>query len=197
MKSDSKGRMRARVARHASSRWAKFTVLLTAWALCFLLLSTNITPSAVKLEIGKPAMRNVVAHRTVLNKAATDLLKEEARKNFLLSSADNPAYMRINETVSVLAESRLDTLFGLVSKARGNTGKGIQAKLDELTKSMAVAGIPPMPKSALSRLIELPGEQFSEELSRGLPLHIGGFVSQARLPVNQKSPFRLTIIQWI
>lgn len=165
MKSDSKGRMRARVARHASSRWAKFTVLLTAWALCFLLLSTNITPSAVKLEIGKPAMRNVVAHRTVLNKAATDLLKEEARKNFLLSSADNPAYMRINETVSVLAESRLDTLFGLVSKARGNTGKGIQAKLDELTKSMAVAGMPPMPKSALSRLIELPGEQFSEELS--------------------------------
>ncbi|HNZ09028.1 MAG TPA: HDIG domain-containing protein [Bacillota bacterium] len=165
MKNDGRGRARARIARRASSKWIKLAVLLAAWALCFLMLSTNITPLAVKLELGKPAMRNVIAHRTVLNKAATDILKQEARKNFLLSSSENPAYMRINETVSVVAESRMDTLFSLISKARGNTSKGIQARLDELVKAMTAAGIPSMPKPALSRLIELTSEQFSEELS--------------------------------
>ena len=151
----------ARVGR----KWVRGIILVSAWVVCFVLLSTNITPLAVKLEVGKPAMRTVVAHRTVVNIAATEALRQEARKNFLLSSANSQAFMSINESVYVVAESRLDTLFSLLARERGTGARSTAAKVDSLSKSLVQAGIPSVPQQLLYRLMEMPAESLGEELS--------------------------------
>lgn len=146
-------------------RWAKALSLTAAWAICFILLASNITPLAIKLEVGKPAMRSVVAHRTVLNHQATNVLKAEARKTFLLSSSGNPAYMKINEASYVVAESRLDMLFSLVSQARSASTKSMQVRLDELSVATKAAGVPKIPDAAMRSLLTIDGLLYSDAMS--------------------------------
>ncbi len=119
----------------------------------------------MKLELGKPAMRSVIAHKTVLNQVDTDVLREEARKNFLLSSVDRPSFMKINEAVSVVAENRLDALYTQLAEARAAYVKGPLNVLGNLQKSLAAASLPVIDKAALEYFLGLENGRYNEAVS--------------------------------
>jgi hypothetical protein len=138
---------------------------LAVWGICFMLLATNLTPPAVKLEVGKPAMRTVTAHRTVINRPATDALREEARKNFLLSSAGNPSYMSVNQTVAIIAETHLDALYAMVTKARVLQASDPVKAYSEAVKAISAAGLPALERSSLESLLRMDDKEFNDVMS--------------------------------
>ncbi len=138
---------------------------LAVWGICFILLATNLTPPAVKLEVGKPAMRTVTAHRTVVNRPATDALKEEARKNFLLSSAGNPSYMSVNQTVAIIAETHLDALYIILTKARVLQADEPAKAYSEAVKAISAAGLPALERGSLESLLRMEDKKFADVMS--------------------------------
>ncbi len=149
----------------SGDNWIRALAYLLTWGACFMLLATNLTPPAVKLELGKPAMRAVIAHKTVLNQVATDVLREEARKNFLLSSVDRPSFMKINEATSVVAENRLDALYTQLSEARAAYANDPAGVLGSLQNSLAAASLPSINEATLEYFLRLENGRYNDATS--------------------------------
>lgn len=76
----------------------------------FLILAFK-SPTGVELRVGEVAARDIEAPRSVVNRVATERLRDEAAREAVRNAADNPENYRINTTVSVLAADEVQALF--------------------------------------------------------------------------------------
>lgn len=94
--------------------------------LIFLILAVK-SPTGVDLRVGQVAARDIEAPRSVVNRVATERLREEAAREAVRNAADDPANYRINTTVAVLAADEVQGLFNrLADLARAGQGQAAQ-----------------------------------------------------------------------
>lgn len=81
----------------------------------FLILAFK-SPTGVDLRVGEVAARDIEAPRSVVNRVATERLRDEAAREAVRSAADNPDNYRINTTISVLAADEVQGLFNRLAQ---------------------------------------------------------------------------------
>jgi len=75
--------------------------------------------SSVALEKGQFAKRDIQAQRTIVNRVATEKLREEARKAYLKNAPSFPDNYEINQSYSYIAEETVESIFDAISLASG------------------------------------------------------------------------------
>lgn len=92
-----------------------------------LIIAWTVLPATVSLEAGQLAKRDIEAPRTVVNRPATERLREEARKAYVKNAPNNPDNYEINQAYSYMAEEAVDAAFDAVKRARAEAGAGASA----------------------------------------------------------------------
>lgn len=107
-------------------------------AFCTLVVLTIIVawaalPKAVSLAPGQLAKSDIEAPRTVINRSATDKIREEARKDYVKNAPNVMSNYEINQAYSYMAEDAVEAAFSAVEQARAE--RGANAPADEVGKA--------------------------------------------------------------
>ena len=93
-----------------------------------LIIAYAVLPQSVALEVGQFAKRDIESPRTIVNRVATDKLREEARKAYMKSAPNSLENYEISQSYSYMAEESVDAVFDAVAAEReGNSDKTPQA----------------------------------------------------------------------
>jgi putative nucleotidyltransferase with HDIG domain len=92
-----------------------------------LIIAWTVLPATVSLEVGQLAKRDIEAPRTIVNRPATERLREEARKAYVKNAPNNPDNYEINQAYAYMAEEAVDAAFEAVKNARAAAGTGASA----------------------------------------------------------------------
>ncbi len=112
---ESARRFGSSVKTFASSRIA---VAVATVILGSLIVASALLPQAVTLEEGQFAKRDIQAQRTIVNRVATEKLREEARKTYLKNAPSFPDNYEINQSCSYMSEEAVESVFSAVDSAR-------------------------------------------------------------------------------
>ena len=69
-----------------------------------LIVCSEVLPGTVEHRGRKPAKNDIVAHRTVVNRYATQKLQDEARRSFIKEASKSQTYYQINLAMSYQSE---------------------------------------------------------------------------------------------
>lgn len=84
-----------------------------------LIVCSEVLPGTVSIEAGSPAKNDIVAHRTVVNRYATQKLQDEARRSFIKEASKSQTYYQINLAMSYQSEESVDEVMRIIQE--GNT----------------------------------------------------------------------------
>ncbi|MEA4883481.1 MAG: HDIG domain-containing protein [Clostridia bacterium] len=118
--SGSKSRVSAAIGAVFGSR---LTIAFVAVAVAAVMVSWVLLPRAVELAPGQLAKRDIDAPRTVVNRVATDKLREDARKAYLRNAPSFSGNYEVNLSYSYMAEEAVDSVFAAVVSANANDPK--------------------------------------------------------------------------
>lgn len=122
----------------------------------FLILAFK-SPTGVDLRVGEVAARDIEAPRSVVNRVATERLRDEAAREAVRNAANNPENYRINTTVGVLAADEVQGLFHrLIQVATPDTEEAAgvtDAQVIQAVEILAEAGVS-LPASTVRPVLE-------------------------------------------
>ncbi|BAS28476.1 phosphohydrolase [Limnochorda pilosa] len=95
------------VRRPTDGRWWLFI----GTGLLLLLILAVKSPTGFDLRVGQVASRDIQAPRPVVNRVATEQLREQAAREAVRNAADDPANYRINATVAIQASDAVQDLY--------------------------------------------------------------------------------------
>ncbi len=110
-----KRRFRPRILNFLKSWGAVFISIV----LITLIVCSEVLPGTVSIEAGSPAKNDIVAHRTVVNRYATQKLQDEARRSFIKEASKSQTYYQINLAMSYQSEESVDEVMRIIQE--GNT----------------------------------------------------------------------------
>ncbi len=99
---------------------SKTMIALVTVAISSLIIAYAVLPQSVVLEAGQFAKRDIESPRTIVNRVATDKLKEDARKAYMKSAPNSPENYEISQSYSYMAEESVDAVFDAVVTARAD-----------------------------------------------------------------------------
>ncbi|MCR4425894.1 MAG: HDIG domain-containing protein [Firmicutes bacterium] len=116
----------------------RLVIALAAVVVSSFVVSTVLLPRTVVLEVGSPAKRDIQAHRSIVNRLATQRLQDEARRTFLRNAPSSAANYQINPAFSYVAEESVEEVFDAIEAARAdaassttNAAQGAEQRLRE------------------------------------------------------------------
>ena len=128
-----------------------------------LILSAILVPRRVDLEVGQPSKVDVEASRDIINRPATERLREEAAREAIKEANASPANYDISLAASISAEDTIDLIFSAIADERRKLGavqQGVNNQGGE--PAWHGGGI----ENAVSRLSARAARDFGTRLSR-------------------------------
>ncbi|MGE5574209.1 MAG: HD family phosphohydrolase [Bacteroidota bacterium] len=86
------------------------------------ILSAVLVPGRVDLEVGQPSRVDVEASRDIVNRPATERLREDAAREAIKEANASPANYDISLAASISAEDTVDLLFDAIADERRKLG---------------------------------------------------------------------------
>ena len=103
---------------------SRIAVALATVILGSLIVASALLPQSVALEKGQFAKRDIQAQRTIVNRVATEKLREEARRVYLKNAPSFPDNYEINQSYSYMAEETVESVFDAISSASREIPEG-------------------------------------------------------------------------
>jgi len=140
----------------------KAMIALATVAVSSLIIAYAVLPQSVALEVGQFAKRDIESPRTIVNRVATDKLREEARKAYMKSAPNSLENYEISQSYSYMAEESVDAVFESVATEReGDSDKTPQTVARAAAKKLGGA-VDTLSLSAadLEGIAQIPKDEF-------------------------------------
>lgn len=143
------------------------------------IVSAVLVPRRVELEVGQPSRVDVEASRDIINRPATERLREEAAREAIKEANASPANYDISLAASISAEDTIDLIFDAIADERGKLGlvqqgaegqggeraprsADVEAAVSQLAAKTAADFGTNLSRETISTLIALSQEEFDE-----------------------------------
>ncbi len=162
-----------------------------------LILSAILVPRRVDLEVGQPSRVDVEASRDIINRPATERLREEAGREAIREANASPANYDISLAASISAEDTIDLVFNAIGEERrkigvlqqgvdgeagqpGRRGGGIDDAVSRFVARAARDFGTKLSRETVATLMSLSGQEF-DSARAGAKAVVGGIMREMRV----------------